>query len=362
MRDKILVVDDIDINREILKVILCDDYDVDEAEDGVQALELLNGGAPLPQLVLLDIMMPKMNGYEVLNNIKKNPETASLPVLIITAESDEENESKAILSGAVDFINKPFNSDVVKARVDMHIQLSNYRTKLEEMVRQKTEEVQMLNQRILETLATIVEYRSLESGHHIRRVQELTRLLIEKMLTKPRFRDELIALGYEEIIAAAVLHDVGKVGISDEVLLKPGKLTEDEFEQIKRHPDIGSDIIDTIAEGQSQNENYLKHCRDIALYHHERWDGTGYGRKLAGKDIPLSARILSLIDVYDALTTKRCYKDAFSHERTMDIINRNSGTQFDPDIVDCFNEISDDIRKLAERLTDDNTILLSIRN
>ncbi len=352
MKNKILVVDDIDINREILKEILSEDYEIAECADGVEALTLLEDKTALPQLILLDITMPQMNGYEVLHYIKGKSELNNIPVLIITAESDEENESKAIKSGAVDFITKPFNGDVVKARVDMHIQLGNYRTKLEEMVWKKTKEVQLLNQRILETLATIVEYRSVESGLHIRRVQELTRLLIQKMLTKPQFRGELIFQGFEEIIAASVLHDVGKVGISDDVLLKPGKLTADEYELIKKHPEIGSSIIDTFAVGQVQNRQYLKHCHDIALYHHERWDGTGYCGKLSGKDIPISARILSLIDVYDALTTKRCYKDAFTHKQAVEVINEGRGTQFDPDIVACFMEISDDIRELAKKLAD----------
>ncbi len=352
MKDKILVVDDIDINREILKEILSVDYDIVECADGLEALAILQDNSPLPQIVLLDIIMPNMNGYEVLQQIKSNGRTKSLPVLIITAESDEENESKALKCGAVDFITKPFNGDVVKVRVDMHIQLSNYRNKLEDMVREKTEEVQTLNQRILETLATIVEYRSLESGMHIRRVQELTRILINKMLTKPEFKDDLVSQGYQDIISASVLHDIGKVGISDDVLLKPGRLTEEEFELVKAHPEIGSAIIDTIAEGQTTNQLYLTHCRDIALYHHERWDGKGYGLKLSGKYIPLSARIISLIDVYDALTTKRCYKEAFSHQHAINIIKESSGTQFDPEIVDCFLEISEDIRLLAQKLSD----------
>ena len=353
MRNTILIVDDIEINREVLKGILCESYNIIEASDGNEAIQILSDINRVPCVVLLDIMMPGIDGYAVLEWMKNHSHTEHIPVLIITAMNDVENESKAINSGAVDFIPKPFNSDVIKARINQQVQLNQYRNNLEDLVMSKTEELSVLHQRILETLAAIVEHRNLESGLHVKRVQEFTRILVMHMLTKDIFRDELMRLGYREIISATILHDIGKVGISDSILLKPGKLTPEEFEEFKAHCAIGGEIIDIIAKDGKSVEKYLKHCKDIAMYHHERWDGTGYSGIMSGRDIPLSARILSVIDVYDALASKRCYKDAFPHERALGIISEGRGTQFDPDIIDCFMEISEEIKELAAQLTED---------
>ena len=353
MRNTILIVDDIELNREVLKGILYERYNIMEAAGGYEAIQILSDTSQVPCVVLLDIMMPDVDGYDVLEWMKNHPHTEHIPVLIITAMNDVENESKAINSGAVDFVPKPFNSDVIKARINQQVQLNQYRNNLEDLVLDKTEELKVLHQRILETLAAIVEHRDLESGLHIKRVQEFTRILVKHMLTKDLFKRELINLGYEEIISATILHDIGKIGIADSILLKPGKLTPEEFDIIKTHCRIGGEIIDTIAKDGKSIETYLKHCKDIAMYHHERWDGTGYSRTMAGRDIPLSARILSVIDVYDALVSKRCYKDAFSHEKALEIIAEGRGTQFDPDIIDCFLEVSEKIKELAAQLTED---------
>ena len=191
------------------------------------------------------------------------------------------------------------------------------------------------------------------SEQHIRRVVELTKILIENMLTKKKYRDILIEERYSDIIRAVILHDIGKVGIPDNVLLKPGKLTDEEFEIMKTHTTVGADIINSISHDMSDDQsNYLRHCRDIALYHHERWDGKGYMNHLSGNDIPISARIVSVIDVYDAVANKRCYKDAVSHEETVNIIVGGRGTQFDSDILDCFLEVSEEFAKLTEELRD----------
>ncbi len=276
MRDLVLIVDDIEINRIILSEILAGDYDIEEAADGVEAIDFLYNAQRLPQAVLLDIMMPGMNGFEVLELIKTNPHTAKIPVLFITAADASENESKGLKEGAVDYIPKPFNADVVKARVDNYIKLMNYQTNLEEMVEKKAAELLETHEHLLETLATIIEYRSLETGAHIQRSTELTKVVVGRMLLMPQYKQELLDMNYNSMIKAVSLHDIGKVGIPDNILLKPGRLTEDEFKLMMTHSMIGYNIIQTIAAKSNDEARYLSHCRDICRSHHERWDGKGY--------------------------------------------------------------------------------------
>ena len=339
--NKVLVVDDFDINRAILREILEPLYEVVEAESGVRALSLMAAPGGMPGAILLDIEMPGMDGFEVLQVIKSNPRTENIPVLFITASDASVNETRGLQLGAADYISKPFNPDVVKARLYNQIQLTRYRMDLETMVEHKTAELIKTHERTLETLATIIEYRSLESGTHIRRSSDLTRIIIEEMLNEARFRSQLIENKYHSIIKAVALHDIGKVGIPDADLLKPGKLTPEEFELVKQHSVIGGKIIDSIALDADDDNMYLRHCRDICLYHHERWDGKGYPEGLREKAIPLSARILSIVDVYDALVNERCYKPAFIHEEAIRIIKDGAGTQFDPHIVAVLGRVSD---------------------
>lgn len=340
-RDLVLIVDDIDINRIILREILADDYDIEEAADGVSAIDFLYNAKRPPQAVLLDIMMPGMDGFEVLELIKSNPATAKIPVLFITAADASENESKGLKEGAVDYIPKPFNADVVKARVDNHVQLLHYQNDLEAMVEKKAAELLTTHERILETLATIIEYRNLESGTHIRRSCELTKILVGQMLLMPQYKTALVESNYESMIRAVSLHDIGKVGIPDSILLKPGRLTPEEFDVVKTHSMIGYNIIETIASSVNDERKYLRHCRDICRSHHERWDGTGYPDGLAKEAIPLSARIASLVDVYDALVNKRCYKPAYTHAEGMRMLEDSSGTQFDPGVVEAMKAVQE---------------------
>jgi len=354
-KDKVFIVDDEMINRLILSEILSNDYEIIEAKDGVEAVETLKNLAArdLPQAILLDIMMPGLNGFEVLKEIKADPVTASIPVLFLTATDGEEAETRGLKEGAVDYVQKPFNPDVIKARIDNHVKLYHYQSSLEEMVEKKTAELTLTHERMLETLATIIEYRSLESGEHIRRTCELSRLLIDQMLTKPMFSDVLAKEGWHTIIKAAALHDVGKVGIPDNILLKPGRLTPAEFEIIKTHPVIGGNIIDAM-QITAGDESYIRHCHEICRHHHERWDGTGYPDGLKGEDIPLSARIVSIVDVYDALASKRCYKPSYPPEETLNILKSGSGTQFQSEIVDCLVEIYDQFEELEQSMKDSN--------
>jgi len=352
-KDTILIVDDVEINRIILREILIDEYDITEAANGREALNTLfsENNKPvdsLPTAILLDVMMPELNGFEVLEVVKREEATKNIPVLFITAADSEETESKGLMAGAADYITKPFNQAVVRARVDNHINLARYRHNLEQLVAKKASEVTRTYESTLEVLATIIEYRNLESGAHIRRTTLLTEILIARMLEHDKFKKSLGELNILSLIKASALHDIGKIGIPDGILLKPGKLTTDEFNMIKTHTTIGSHIIDSIAETLPDNDYYLKYARDICLSHHERWDGRGYPAGLVGEEIPLSARIISVVDVYDALVSPRCYKDPFSHDVSLGIITEGRGTQFDPDIIDLIPDIAAAFQRVEE--------------
>jgi len=356
-RDVILIVDDIDINRIILCEMLQNDYDIIEAASGTEALSKLfiSEGVPaeiLPTAILLDVMMPDLDGFEVLEVIKKNDSTKNIPVLFITAADSEETESKGLLAGAADYITKPFNRNVVRARIENHINLARYSHNLEQLVYKKTAEVTKTYESTLEVLATIIEYRNLESGTHIRRTTLLTEILVARMLESDVFRPALEALNIPSLIKASALHDIGKIGIPDGILLKPGKLTAEEFNMIKTHTTVGSHIIDSISENLPDNDMYLKYAKDICHYHHERWDGNGYPAGLSGEEIPLPARIISIVDVYDALVSPRCYKDPFSHDVSLNIITEGKGTQFDPDIIDILGDVADKFKEVEEEHRD----------
>ena len=356
-KDLILIVDDIDINRMILDEILHNDYDIIEAENGTTALKTLfpsegKIAEVLPTAILLDIMMPDLDGFEVLEVIKSNDITKNIPVLFITAADSDDTESKGLKAGAADYITKPFNHDVVRARVDNHINLARYRHNLEQLVEIKTAEVTRTYESTLEVLATIIEYRNLESGTHIRRTTLLTAAMVARMLESDKFKSALEELNISSLIKASALHDIGKIGIPDGILLKPGKLTDGEFNVIKTHTTVGSHIIDSISEKLPDNDMFLKYAKDICHYHHERWDGKGYPGGLGGENIPLAARIISVVDVYDALVSPRCYKDPYSHEVSLNIITEGRGTQFDPDIVDLLPDVEDEFRRIEEDHSD----------
>jgi putative two-component system response regulator len=347
-RDIILIVDDVEINRMILCEILQDDYQIIEAADGREALKILFEDDVLPTVVLLDIVMPDIDGFQVLEQMKLNDKTKNIPVLFITAATSDESESRGLTSGAADYVTKPFNHDVVRARVDNHINLARYRHNLEQLVAKKAAEVTKTYESTLEVLATIIEYRNLESGAHIRRTTLLTEIMVARMLETEKFREPLLSENIHSLVKASALHDIGKIGISDGILLKPGKLTSDEFDVIKTHTSIGSDIIDSISATLPDNDMYLKYAKDICHSHHERWDGKGYPKGLKGEQIPIAPRIISIVDVYDALVSPRCYKGAYPHEVSIEIIMEGSGTQFDPNIVQLIPEVQSLFRKIAE--------------
>jgi putative two-component system response regulator len=344
----VLVVDDIEMNVMILEEILKDSYKVITANNGKQALEVLRKALVLPKIILLDVFMPEMNGYQMLEIMKADSTLKRIPVIFITT-SDSEGE--ALAAGAVDFINKPFLPQIVKLRVKNQIELKNYSDSLEEMVAEKTAEATETLDNTLQALANIIEYRNLESGSHVKRTQFFCKALIDYFIeSNSDYAGELRRLAPDVIVKAMALHDVGKIGIPDKILLKPGKLDADEFEIMKTHTTVGKNIIEEMMRAVKDEDSiYLKHCRDIAWCHHERYDGKGYPRGLAGADIPLSARIASLSDVYDALVCARVYKAAFPYDEAISIIAEGRGAQFDPVITDAVLAIQNRFQEIARQ-------------
>jgi len=352
MPGRILVVDDQEENRLILEAILEDTYTIDMAADGEEAIALLTGEGEKPILVLSDVYMPGVDGFGLLSFIKADPVLRKIPVVFITASSDED---KGLAAGAIDFITKPFRTEIVRMRVSNQIELAQYRAELERMVEEKVGEIIATKEVFLDALAEMIEHRHLESGKHIERIKNLTAIFVEHLLKHPKYGAELLSLNPRSIIKASALHDIGKIGTPDNILLKPGRLTSDEFEIMKNHSSIGSDMIAPMLKKMSDintknylihdiDDNYLKHCYDIARYHHEKWNGTGYPDKLSGEDIPLSARIVAIVDVYEALTSDRCYKKAMTHEEAVAVIVEGSGTHFEAGIVEAMLEVHEEIR------------------
>ncbi|MDR1868902.1 MAG: response regulator [Treponema sp.] len=349
MVDKIstvFVVDDVDMNVMILEEILKDDYHVVTAFNGKEALEKLNNSTELPKLILLDVMMPQMNGKELFEFLKTDESFRRIPVIFITAENDSETELLA--AGAVDFINKPFLPEIVKLRVKNQIELKNYSDSLEEMVAEKTAEATKTLESALQGLANVIEHRDLESGEHVKRTQLFVKALVDHLIeTGSVYAEELLKLQPDIIMKSMALHDVGKIAIPDRILLKPGKLTPEEYEIMKTHTTRGKEIIGEL--GDVNSSLYLKHCEDICYGHHERWDGKGYPRQLKENEIPLTARLAALADVYDALVCARVYKAAMPYEEAMGIIIDGRGTQFDPIITDAVVEIQDQFKEIAQK-------------
>ena len=349
-KQKILIVDDTPENIQILMETLKDDYKIVAAINGEKALKIAEM-APLPDIILLDIMMPDMDGYEVCNRLKDNEKTRDIPVVFITALTEEEDEAKGLGLGAVDYIAKPINPDLVKARVRNHLELKDYRDHLEKLVGERTREVMLTQAIMIESLATLAEYRDPETGGHIKRTQNYVKALAQHLKDHPRFRNELNDETIELLYISAPLHDVGKVGVRDHILMKPGKLTDEEFEIMKKHTNFGHDAL-RITEQKLGKNTFLRYAREIAFTHQEKWDGSGYPQGLKGDEIPISGRLMALADVYDALISKRIYKPLFPHEKAVGIIMEGKETHFDPDIVDAFIALENTFRNIALTFAD----------
>lgn len=350
-KTKILIVDDIAENIHILIETLKDNYTIMAANNGEKALKLACGKNK-PDLILLDIIMPDMDGYEVCKKLKSNNETQNIPVIFITALSEDVNESQGLKLGAVDYITKPFIPELVMARINNHIQLKLYRDHLEDLVKERTKELSITQDVTINSLAILAEYRDNETGEHIRRTQYYIKLLAQQLQKLPEYENQLNPSIIDTLYKSAPLHDIGKVAIPDSILLKPGKLTPEEFEVMKKHTDFGKEALEK-AEVTLDKTNSFLHCaKEIAFTHHEKWNGTGYPRGLMGEEIPLEGRIMALADVYDALISKRVYKKPFTHEVAKSIIIEGRGEHFDPAVVDIFIEFEEEFRKIALKYVD----------
>lgn len=354
----VLVVDDTPDNLTLMSDLLRADYKVKLANGGERALEIA-AGENKPDLILLDIMMPEMDGYEVLRRLQFNPDTESIPVIFLTAMSASDDETVGLELGAVDYITKPINPAITLARVRNHLQLkrardilANHNHYLELEVARRTREVAELQDVTIRAMASLAETRDNETGNHIQRTQHYVKALALRLKNHPRFSDELTDAAIEMIYKSAPLHDIGKVGIPDRILLKPGKLTAEEFEIMKRHPALGLEAIVKAESETSQSNPFFRYAKEIAYSHQEKWDGSGYPQGLVGNTIPLSARLMAVADVYDALISVRVYKSAFSHEEAVRIIFEGRGSHFDPDLVDTFMELSEEFRAIAQRYAD----------
>lgn len=345
----VMIVDDTEENIDILVGTLGESYDISVALDGESALEDIEGN--LPDIILLDIMMPGIDGYEVCRRLKANERTRNIPIIFLTAVSETENEDLGLQLGAVDYIVKPFHPTLVERRVKNQLELKLHRDSLEELVRIRTQELELTQDVTIESMGTLAEYRDPETGGHIIRTKRYVKALALKLKENPKFSDFLTDHTIELLHKSAPLHDIGKVGVPDHILLKAGKLTPEEFEEMKKHTIYGRDAIRK-AEKRLGSQSFLKFALELAESHQEKWDGSGYPNGWKGEEIPLAGRIMAVADVYDALISKRVYKDPIPHSKSVEIIKEGSGTHFDPDIVASFVEISEKFREIALENTD----------
>lgn len=358
VKPTILVVDDTPDNLSLMRELLRKDYQVQLANGGERALKLA-AMQPQPDLILLDIMMPVMDGYEVCRRLKADAATRDIPVVFLTAKADVEDEKRGLELGAVDYITKPISPPVVLARVKIHLALKAHadflRDKsdfLEAEVSKRTREVLAIQDVTILAMATLAETRDLDTGNHIRRTQHYVKALAEKLRTHPRFAGVLTDNYIQMLFKSAPLHDIGKVGIPDRILLKPGRLTPEEFEIMKTHTTLGRDAIEHAEIQLGMPVEFLSTAKEIALSHQEKWDGSGYPQGLAGEAIPLSARLMAVADVYDALISRRVYKNSVPHEQAVAIIQEGRGVHFDPDITDAFVELQESFHAIAARFAD----------
>jgi len=333
----IFAVDDSDTNLSIAKKALEGQYRVLTMPSAVKMFALLE--KITPDLILLDIEMPDINGFEALISLKSNPAYKGIPVIFLTGYTDETVETRGFELGVVDFITKPFSTPVLLNRIKTHLDIDN-------LIRLRTAQIKRLQSGIVTVLADVVEERDEGTGGHNDRTAMYIKILIKAMEEKGVYGDEIHSWNLETVVASARLHDVGKIHVLDSILNKPGKLSDEEYESIKSHTTEGMRIIDRMI-NQTGEEEFLQSAKLFAEYHHERWNGTGYPHGLAGTDIPLQGRIMAIIDVYDALVSWRPYKKAMSDEEAIHIITSNSGTHFDPKIVEVFLEVTETFK--AER-------------
>jgi len=346
----IIMVDDDVTNLTVAMNNLMEKYNFFTAPSGSKLFSILNKVEP--DLILLDVEMPGMDGFEVIKLLKSEERTASIPVVFLTGKIDPASEVQGLDMGAIDYITKPFSNELLVKRIDMHLLLEKqkkeqlrYSQNLESEVDKKTRTVFELQTTILKTIAELVERRDSVTGGHIERTQHYLRLLVGYLIKRSIYAEEILSWDIDLFIMSSQLHDVGKISIRDDILMKPGKLAAEEFDEMKKHTVFGAEIIRDI-EDNTQDNDFLKYAETLTVSHHERWDGTGYPNGLTGSDIPLMGRLMAIVDVYDALTNDRPYKKAFSHEESLSIIKKGAGTQFDPALVEVFLECEKDMERV----------------
>lgn len=357
-KPSVLVVDDAPDNLTLIASLLKESCQVKVANGGEKALRIAGGDAQ-PDLILLDIMMPGMDGHEVCRRLKDDQATAHIPVIFLTARSDALDEEAGLALGAVDYIAKPISPAILLARVHAQLQLKasadflrDQNAFLEREVARRTRDLQAIQDVTIHAMASLAETRDNETGNHIRRTQHYVRVLAEALQSHPRFAAKLDARRIDMMCKSAPLHDIGKVGIPDHILLKPGRLTPEEFDIMKTHTTLGRDAIEHAEAQLGMEIEFLACAKEIAYSHQEKWNGSGYPQGLAGEAIPLSARLMALADVYDALISRRVYKEPQSHEEAARIIADGRGSHFDPDLVDAFLAIHEQFREIAARFRD----------
>ena len=354
----ILVVDDTPDNLSLMSGLLKELYKVKVANNGEKAIKVVQGDSP-PDLILLDIMMPGLSGYDVCKILKDDVVTRDIPIIFLTAMTGTEDEKKGLELGAVDFITKPVNPPIVLARVATQLQvkasadfLKDKAAYLESEVIKRSKELAAIQDVTILVMASLAETRDNDTGNHIRRTQHYVQLLANHLKYHDRFRSFLSDRTIALLFKSAPLHDIGKVGIPDRILLKAGRYEPQEFSIMKTHCKLGRDAIQHAEDRLGLEVDFLKLAKEIAYSHQEKWDGSGYPEGLAGDHIPISARLMAVADVYDALISRRVYKDAMSHEKAVDIITEGSGSHFDPDVVDAFLALTEQFSEVAKRFAD----------
>jgi len=348
-RKSILIVDDMEINRAILSELFARNYDVLEAENGQQAIQMIEQHTDAIAIMLLDVVMPVMDGYGVMQVMREKGYLSRIPVIIITSLDSHKDEARLFDMGASDLIMKPFNPLAITKRVMNVTEQYQYRNHLEQLVQEQAERLEKSNQAMIDTLGAIIEYRSMETGLHISRIRGLTKILLNEVaLQCPEY--ELTDRKIQLISSASAMHDIGKISIPDAVLNKPGRLTPEEYEIIKKHTISGAEILDKF--DRIHREEYFIYATTICRHHHERWDGKGYPDALKGEEIPVSAQAVGVADCYDALTTPRVYKPAFTHERAVSMIVEGDCGIFSPKIIRCFQNVAPAIGQLAKEYAD----------
>lgn len=366
-KPSVLVVDDMPDNLSLISSLLLDDYHVRVTTCGEKALSLIEQHTP--DLVLLDVMMPGMDGYEVCSRIRSNPCSRDVPVLFLTAQHEVDDERSGLAFGANDYLHKPIVPPILLARLATQLRLKQAKDQLHEQndrldreVRARTRELEATHDVTILALASLAETRDNETGNHLLRTQHYVRTLAEHLRDHPRFAAQLSPAAIERLFKSAPLHDIGKVGIPDRILLKPGRLEPAEYDVMKRHPELGYRALANAEALLGQSIPFLETAKQIVLCHHERWDGTGYPQGLAGEAIPLGARLMAVADVYDAIISRRVYKPEMPHAKAVDVIREGSGTHFDPDVVVAFLAEEDLFRDIARRFADTEESLQAKRD